>query len=73
MRREDELGAIGVRLGILEQLEQARRQSRVKTRVDLIKEEDPATSKGVQRRPDEGEPGLGARRLLVKIKGQFLS
>jgi hypothetical protein len=63
----------GVRLHILEELQQPSRQLRVQARVDLIEQQHLATSQRGQRRPDQREPRLRARRLLTEVEGEFLS
>ena len=68
MGSEYELSPAGIRLGILENLDQSGRESGMKTRVDLIEQKDSTGSERRQSRTDQTEPGLGACRFILEVK-----
>ena len=69
MGREYELSPAGIRPGVLEGLDQARRQPGMQTCVDLIEQKNPTESERRDRRTDQTEPGLGSGRLVLEIEG----
>ena len=68
MGSEDELSPAGIGPGILENLNQSNREPGMKTRVDLIEQENVTESEGRECQTDQSEPGLRAGRFFLQIE-----
>ena len=69
MGRKYKLSPASIRPGVLEGLDQSRREPGMQTCVDLIEQKNPTESERRDRRTDQTEPSLGSGRLVLEIKG----